>query len=537
MSPASELRWRGTVASRGLAAGPVVVGRPAATVARAKGSPAQEWRALTAAIDRTRDRLQALAATADEMAAEILEIQLAIMDDEGLLNPAREAIDAGASAEQAWAPVLGDLIADYEAEEDEYFRARAVDLRDLRDRVVAALTDVGEAPAAAAEGDAAILLDDDLSPSRFLETDWSRYRGAALTGGSTTSHVAMLARSRGIPLLVGLDGDPSGLPNGVDAVLDAEGGWLVLMPEQETRARFAEMAAERARERKAEARHLAKPAVTARGRHITVLVNVDDPGILDMVDPTHCDGVGLTRTEFLFRGSVLPDEETQYRAYATLLRWADGRPVTIRTLDAGGDKPIPGLTRERETNSFLGVRGIRLSLARPEVFRIQVRALARAAALGPLKVMCPMVTVPAEMEQVRGLLHRVVAGLQAEGVACALPQLGMMVEVPAAAMRPQDFAVDFYSIGSNDLVQYVTATARDNAALAALHDPHDPAVLELIARVVSAGAAAGREVSVCGDMAAEPELLNMLLGAGLTAVSVAPAALARVKATIARFDG
>ncbi len=536
MSRKTELRWRGTVASRGLVLGPVVVRRSTEGTARRQGTPDEEWQALTDAVERTQQRLQGLAETADEMAAEVLEVQLAILDDEGLLDPAREAIEGGAPADRAWVDVLGDLIAVYEAEEDEYFRARAADLKDLRDSVLAALNGADEVPVAT-EGSTAILVDRELTPSRFLEMDWTRFRGAALTGGSATSHVAMLARSRGIPLLVGLDGDLSALPQAVEAVLDAEEGWLVLKPEEATRAAFGQAVAARAKEAEQQAAYLAQPAETAGGRRITVLMNVDDPGAVEALDPGHCDGIGLTRTEFLFTGSSLPDETTQYQVYAALVRWASGRPVTIRTLDAGGDKPIAGLTPDGEMNTFLGVRGIRLSLARPDVFRVQLRALARAAALGPLKVMCPMVTVPEEIVQVRELLSQVIMDLRTEGTACAMPQLGMMVEVPAAALRAGGFAVDFYSIGSNDLVQYVTATARDNGALAPLHNPRDPAVLELIGRVVKAGAAADREVSVCGDMAAEPEFLPILLGLGLSAVSVAPAALARVKATIARFDG
>ncbi|MHA1599795.1 MAG: putative PEP-binding protein, partial [Alphaproteobacteria bacterium] len=265
-----------------------------------------------------------------------------------------------------------------------------------------------------------------------------------------------------------------------------------------------------------------------------------DPATLEAIDPVTCDGIGLTRSEFLFFGDTgLPDEETQFRAYIQLLTWADGKPVTVRTLDAGGDKPIAGLTPDQEANSFLGQRGLRLSLARPEVFRVQLRALARAAVRGPLKVMVPMVTVPAELDRARALFQEVADDLSAEGMEARLPPLGMMVEVPAAALAIATFDADFYSIGSNDLVQYVTAASRDNAAVADLYDPSNPAVIELIARVVDHGAAAGREVSLCGDMAAEPKFLAPLLKAGLRVLSVAPATLARTKAAIAKctLDG
>ncbi|HYZ34065.1 MAG TPA: putative PEP-binding protein, partial [Crenalkalicoccus sp.] len=247
-----------------------------------------------------------------------------------------------------------------------------------------------------------------------------------------------------------------------------------------------------------------------------------------------CDGVGLVRTEFLFRaGAALPEEETQLAAYRRILRWAAGRPVALRTLDAGGDKPIPGLTPEGESNPFLGLRGLRLSLAHPATFRVQLRALARAAAEGPARIMLPMVTRPEELAVAAALLEEEVAALAAAGVAAARPPLGIMVEVPAAALGAARFAVDFYSIGSNDLVQYVMAAGRDIGAVAALQDPADPAVLELIARVAAAGAARGVEVSLCGDAAAEPALVPALLDAGLRAFSVAPRAVGAVKAAIA----
>jgi phosphotransferase system enzyme I (PtsI) len=251
------------------------------------------------------------------------------------------------------------------------------------------------------------------------------------------------------------------------------------------------------------------------------------------VDPAHTDGIGLTRTEFLFQGGALPDEARQLAAYARILRWADGRPVTIRTLDAGGDKPIPGLTPEGERNPFLGLRGLRLSLARPDVFRVQLRALARAATLGPLRVMVPMVTVPAELVAFRRLFDEVVAELCTAGVEAVRPPLGMMVEVPAAALGAAGFDADFLSIGSNDLVQYVVAASRGDPAVAELYDPGNPAVLELIGRTVTAGRARGVEIGVCGDMASDPRMVPSLLDLGVRRLSVAPATLGAVKEAVA----
>ena len=438
---------------------------------------------------------------------------------------------------EAWRGILDRQVAEYEVAEDDYFRARAADLADLRDRVHELLLGPAEAePISESGATGAIYVSDDLAPSRFLEINWRNYRGGALLRGSANSHVAILARALGVPLVIGLDLGAAKLVNGAPAILDAEQGRLIQDPRRSTCDSFAVRVRQRSAEAKAESGFLPRPAVTASGRPIAVAINVDDPKVVENIDPAHCDGIGLTRTEFLFAHGLGEDvtEEAQFRIYARLLDWAAGRPVTIRTLDAGGDKPIPGLTPEGESNPFLGLRGIRLSLTRPDIFMPQLRALARAAARGPLKVMLPMVTVPREIEETRAMLEAAVADLAREGIVAALPRLGMMVEVPAAALNVAAFAVDFYSIGSNDLVQYVTATGRDCAAVAALHDPLDPAVLELIGRVVAHGAATGREVGLCGDMASDPRFLPALLDLGLASLSVAPARLAKVKAEIAR---
>ncbi|MEQ8967989.1 MAG: putative PEP-binding protein [Azospirillaceae bacterium] len=555
--PRPERRLTGQSASPGLAAGRLVVDRRAALAERVAGTPAEERAALDAALAAASERIADLAGDADAMGGEILEFQLALLEDSALSDPAYTMIDDGAPAPDAWASAIDAQIDDYEAAGDDYFRARADDLRDLKDRVLARLADAEDGDRV--PGPDSILVAADLTPSRFLEIDWIRCLGAAVASGSASSHVAMLARARGVPLVVGLDGDIAGLETGAPALLDAVDGTLTVDPEAESEHAFAGRLAADEAARAEQAAYLDRPAATAAGEAVAVLINVDDPALLDAVDPGHCDGIGLTRTEFLFydrdgrerdgrdrdgrdrdgRGGVdgLPDEETQYRAYARLVAWAEGRPVTVRTLDAGGDKPLPGLTAEDEADPFLGLRGLRLSLARPDVFKVQLRALARAAVEGPLKIMVPMVTAPEEMAEAAALLDAAVSELEAEGVAARRPELGMMVEVPAAALSVDRFDAAFFSIGSNDLVQYVTAAGRGNRHVARVYDPRHPAVLELIARVASHGRVAGVEVSLCGDMAGDPELLGLLLDAGLRTVSVAPSALARTKAAIAAHGG
>ena len=523
----------GIAASDGLVAGPLVADRQAVAVDRVPGTARREGEILRAALGRAAGELAALAGRGDALAAEILEFQVALIEDDDLVGPILSAVAAGEPADAAWRFGLDREIEEYRGSGDSYLAARAADLADLGDRVLRSIHG-GDTGAVEVVGSGGILVGDDLTPSRFLELDWRRLTGAALRGGSRNGHVAILARARGVPLLVGL-GSAAVLPDGAPAILDAETGQLVLYHGAGAEARLhggLERRAALAREAEAV---LDRPAMTADGERVAVLVNVDDPALLDALPVARCDGVGLTRTEFLFEGGALPDEERQLAAYRRILAWAQGRPVTVRTLDAGGDKPIRGVTADGETNPFLGVRGIRLSFTRPALFRTQLRALARAAAHGPLKVMVPMVTVPSEIDRVRGVLAEVIAGLSADGVAHAVPALGMMVEVPVAALTAGSFAVDFYSIGTNDLVQYATASARDNPALIALADPANLAILELIGRTVEAGRLRGVEVSLCGDMASEPAMVPLLLERGLRTLSVAPAQIGRVKLAIAAW--
>jgi phosphoenolpyruvate-protein phosphotransferase (PTS system enzyme I) len=364
--------------------------------------------------------------------------------------------------------------------------------------------------------------------------DWSQGGAIVLGEGSATSHVAMLARARGVPMVVGVGPGVATLDGTL--VVDGEQGTIVVAPGA---AALAEAARKRAlaacTESEARAR-IAEPAVTRDGTRIAVMLNVAIPSDIEGIDPASCDGIGLVRTEFMVANGSLRDVERQFALYRDLIAWASGRPVTIRTLDAGGDKPIPGYTIAGETNPFLGMRGVRLSLRHRDVFRVQLRALARAATLGQLKVMLPMVTTPAELAEARGLLREAVDGLQAEGRSANLPSLGIMVEVPAAAIAVDQFDAAFYSIGSNDLVQYVTASSRDGGETAALGELTHPAVLRLIATVAAHGAGTGREVSLCGDAGGDPRHIPALLEAGVRSVSVAPAVLARTKAAIRALD-
>ena len=315
------------------------------------------------------------------------------------------------AADDAWVDAIDAEIVGYEVSGDEYFRARAADLKDIRAQVLRGMTDGGDE----ASPPGAILFGDDIAPTRFLETDWSLGGGIALTAGSTASHVAMLARSRGVPMVVGLGA--SAIEIDGMALLDAEHGALVLSPTVADVESFRRAAHEYgARRALAPTTSCCVPRQRKPARSVRVQVNIADPADVDAIDIAACDGVGLMRTEFLFgKASGLPDEETQYAAYRKVLEWAGGKPVTIRTVDAGGDKPVPGFTVE-ESNPFLGLRGIRLSLARPDVFRIQIRALLRAAPHGNLKVMFPMIAVADEYDRAAALFAEEARELARQGV-------------------------------------------------------------------------------------------------------------------------
>jgi phosphotransferase system enzyme I (PtsI) len=527
----AEQVHHGRAAAPGLAIGPLVrLARLTETTA-STGSPTDESRRLHDALARARRELQALAAAASAMGAEILEFQVELVDDPTLAEPALAAIARGASAEAAWHSCLDAQIGDYEAAEDEYFRARASDLRDLQERVLAAL---GPAMAAVDLPPGAIVVDRDLTPSRFLALDWSRLGGAALEAGSPSSHVAMLARARGVALVTGLG---SAIDSAAEAVLDAECGVLVVAPAPATRAGYERRLDARATEAAQAADAGRAPAVTGAGEPVEVMLNIDHPDAVSDAQLAAADGVGLMRTEFLFIGrEQLPDEAAQLAAYAGLLDRLGGKPCIIRTLDVGGDKPLPGISLPEESNPFLGLRGLRLCLERPELFRPQVRALLRAEVGRQLKVMLPMVATAAEVAEARAVFESCLGELTAEHVPAAMPPLGIMVETPAAAVAIDLIPADFYSIGSNDLTQYVMAASRDaGGRVAALNDPLQPAILRLIGQVVRHGADRGIPVSLCGDMASDPAAVAALLGLGLRRLSVAPAALGRVKLAVARF--
>lgn len=528
---------------RGIAAAPgLAVGRAAwlrqQTQADPEGAattPAQERERLQAALAAVRAEIEALVvrarADSGDEAAAVFEAHLLLLEDPEFEERAEREIAGGARAQQAVAQARDELAQMLSELEDPYLKERAADVRDVTGRILAHLEGRSADPLEGLEGPV-VLLADDLLPSQTARLDPRVVVGLATAGGGPTSHTVILARSRGLPAVVALGDALNEVPDGVTVALDGGAGTLLVSPGPPTleRIRQAEAGARAARAERQS--RLTGPAATADGRRIELAANIAGPADLPACRAAGAEGVGLFRTEFLYMDRTAPpSEEEQYWVYRQVLEAMAPYPVVIRTLDAGGDKPIPYVGIPAEANAFLGWRGVRFCLDRPDLFKPQLRALLRAAAHGPLRIMFPMVSGVPEVRQARSLLEECREELEAVGVPTGAAEVGIMVEVPSAALCAEALApeVDFFSIGSNDLTQYTLAVDRGNRTVAALYDHMHPAVLTLIGMAVQAAHRHGRWAGLCGEMGSDPRALPLLVGLGLDEISVSPAMLASVR--------
>jgi phosphotransferase system enzyme I (PtsI) len=489
------------------------------------------------AVERAKERLAQVrdraASHAGPEEAAIFDVQISILDDHDLGNQVRSYIRQNLAAEKAFDVVLHEWRARFAHHASPMMRERVGDLTDVHIRVLSILLGLPDHdPVDVPKGAKAILVTHDLTPSLTVQLDRDAIAGLATDAGTRTSHVAILARSLGLPAVVGLRDAISRLTGGENAVLDGSTGTLVINPTDAEVAVFQHRAEREARD-EAELRLLlsAEP-VTTDGVRITLRANVDLPEESTLAATSGAEGVGLMRTEFLVVGrTTMPDEEEQYRAYRRVVEAFGGQPVVIRTFDIGGDK-LPAGGFPHEANPFLGWRAIRMCLDESEMFKTQLRALLRAGLHGDVRIMLPLIVTIDEVRQARHLLDEAAADLEARGVPFRrdLP-LGVMVETPAAAMGADVLAreVAFFSIGTNDLVQYTLAVDRGNVNLAARFTPLHPAVLRLVKRTVEVGRAAGLEVAVCGEMASQPVMVFALIGLGVRQLSVGPRAVPLVK--------
>jgi multiphosphoryl transfer protein len=526
--PTDPDRPRGVTASRGFAVGPAVrFDTGEISVAERGAGVAHEHAALTRSRDQARAGLMQRAAGASGAARELVEAHLELLDDAQLLAAAAREIAAGRSAGFAWRVALRAGAAALRATGDAHLAQRVDDLADVERYVLRELAGTPHARIELPAG--AILLARDLTPSQFMELDAARLGGIALAAGGPTSHVAILAAAQGVPMIVAAGARVLEAPPGARVILDADAAVLSMRPGAAELA-AAERTVAAAQTHLAQARERAGAACRlASGERIEVFANLTGaPADATRAVAQGAEGCGLLRTEFLFLDRATPpDEREQLACYRAVAEILGGRPLVIRTLDIGGDKPIPYYPMPREENPALGLRGVRATLRRPDLLETQLRAL--AATPGDVRILLPMITDPGEIAAVRALIDRVCGSTGRR-----LP-LGAMIETPAAAMLAREIAaaVDFLSIGTNDLSQYALAMDRGHAELAARIDGVHPAVLRLIAETTRG--AAPKPVAVCGGLASDPQAAPLLLGLGVTELSAVPAAIPELKQRIARM--
>jgi phosphocarrier protein FPr len=524
----------GIPASPGLAIGPLWrLKRRRLVVERMAKDPAVEEGRLRGAIESARaellDLYEEVKAKSGTGRASIFRAHEAFLDDPDLTAEAIATIRTGASAGWAWREVITARAAELEAVDDPLLAARAVDLGDVGQRVLRFLAEADdEAPQL--PDHPVLMIADDLTPSDTAAIDPARVVGFCTALGGPTSHTAIIARALGIPASVGTGPALLSQPEGALAVLDGFTGtlWVELNDDDLASAEKARQNLEAVRAEEYQARY--EPALTTDGHRVQVVANINQPGEAAAAVEAGAEGVGLLRTEFLFLGrEAPPTEEEQYEALAAMVTALGGLPLIVRTLDIGGDKQAPYLQLPPEENPFLGLRGIRLCLARPDLFLPQLRAIYRASQLGPVEIMFPMVARVEDLDGARDCAEKARVEVGAAPV-----DIGIMIEVPSAVALAPELAsrVQFFSIGTNDLTQYVLAMDRGHPALAKQTDALHPAVLRMIKAVVDAADAAGIWVGVCGGVAGEPGGALILTGLGVTELSVSVPSVAAVKARL-----
>ena len=527
-------RIEAVIASRGVAVGVAVPWSQAEVeVLERGGAEPSETAALRNAIAFVKHHLGERAAAASGSARELLAAHAELVDDPELAEGAAEWLKRGYGAAFAWRQAARAMAAALAALEDPRMRERAADLRDLEGQVIRVLR--GELPSAGRELPRdAIVVADDLLPSQLLALDATRLAGLALARGGATSHVAIIAASQAIPTLVAAGAAVLDIAEGTPIILDAEHGWIDVDPPAAELANAARAAVQRAQERAADLAAAAHPATTLDGVRIVVNANVGSIEEAHAAVRNGADGCGLLRTEFLFlERREAPGEEEQLSQYQRIVAALDGRSAAIRTLDAGGDKPIAYMPMPREDNPALGLRGVRGSLRHPDLLRTQVSAMLRVTPAGACRILLPMVNDLEDLRAVRAIVEERARALQVKPAA-----LGVMIETPAAAVLAAQLAAeaDFLSIGTNDLSQYTLAIDRAHAELAERLDALHPAVLRMIETVANAARAAGKSVSVCGAMGSDVDALPVLIGLGVHEVSATPAMVPRLKRTARLLD-
>jgi phosphoenolpyruvate-protein phosphotransferase (PTS system enzyme I) len=504
----------------------------------------EEVARFQAAISTSKSELEAIRDKAredlGEDKAQIFEAHLLVLSDPELLTPIEDKVKTeNVNAEFALKETADMFVSMFESMDNEYMKERAADIRDVTKRVLSHLLGVQIAnPSMVTEE--VIVIAEDLTPSDTAQLNRQFVKGFTTDIGGRTSHSAIMARSMEIPAVVGTKSVTSSVENGDMVIVDGLNGEVHINPTPEIIEEYKKEHA-RYEEQKAEwAKLVDEPTVSKDGHHVELAANIGTPKDLEGVKNNGGEGVGLYRTEFLYMGrDELPTEEEQYEAYKAVLEGMEGKPVVVRTLDIGGDKELPYLNLPKEMNPFLGYRAIRLCLDEQEIFRTQLRALLKASPYGNLKIMFPMISNLQEFRDAKAILEEEKKALQENGTDVADKiEVGIMVEIPSTAVMADVFAkeVDFFSIGTNDLIQYTMAADRMNERVSYLYQPYNPAILRLVKMVIDAAHKEGKWAGMCGEMAGDEIAVPILLGLGLDEFSMSATSILRARSQIHRLN-
>ncbi len=471
-----------------------------------------------------------------ESEAQIFEVHQMMLEDDDYNDSVKNIITSqGLNAEYAVATTGDNFSTMFAAMDDEYFQARAVDVKDISERIINILMGIGEAKVS---DEPSIIVAEDLAPSETVQMDKSKLLGFVTRLGSSNSHTAILARTMNIPALIQVDIKEEW--NGKQAIIDGFSGKFIIEPEADVLEEYQKKQAEQQERRRLLAEQKGKPTVTKNGKAIKLFANIGSVSDLQSVMENDAAGIGLFRSEFLYLESdTYPSEEEQFKAYKMVAETMAGKKVIIRTLDIGADKQVDYFELDKEENPAMGLRAIRICLTRPEIFKTQLRALLRASAFGNIAVMYPMIISVEEVRKIKAIMEEVKAELDEAGIPHGEVEQGIMIETPAAVILSDLLAkeVDFFSIGTNDLTQYTLAIDRQNAKLDEFYNPHHEAVLRMIQMVVENAHKAGIWAGICGELGADLELTDRFMEMGVDELSVSPTFIYPVRQKIREYDG
>lgn len=531
--------------SKGVAAGPISFYRRASGVIprHEVSDTAAELERFRAARETAKKQLAKLydkaLAEAGEDAAMLFEAHQMMLDDLDFVESIEGMIENDrVNAEAAVSDTGAQFAEMFAAMDDSYMQARAADIRDISARVIGILT--GEGESGIVSDVPCIVAADDLAPSETVQLDKSLILGFITSAGSANSHTAILARTMGIPAIIGAGAALKPELERKYAILDGQTGEAVVEPDEAERDRLLKKQAKEKALKELLDQLKGKPNMTKDGRNVMVYCNIGSPADIDAVLQNDGGGIGLFRSEFLYlQGSDYPTEDEQFEAYKTVAERMGGRRVIIRTLDIGADKQADYFHLDKEENPAMGLRAIRICLTRPEVFRTQLRALYRASAYGKIAIMFPMITSVWEVQEIKRICRNIRAELAEEGVPMAdKVELGIMIETPAAVMMSAELAreVDFFSVGTNDLTQYTLAVDRQGVGLDRFFDAHHPAVLRMLRMAAENAHKAGIWIGICGELGADAELIETFLSMGIDELSVSPSAVLPLRSAIRSID-